>query len=69
MINDKNYISNVMQDKGYNVIEIDRKMLNKGPFWYKNNNQEIYKIIYTENGIKKSAWVRIGPINKKWVWE
>lgn len=54
---------------GGTVENIDEKVFNYGPFYYKGKNCSIYQVKYIDKqGNKKEAWVRTGW-TYDWVWD
>lgn len=42
------------------VVEIDYKVFNKGPFWYASKGAHVYKITYIQDCKEKIGWAKFG---------
>lgn len=42
------------------VIDIDYRVLDKGPFWYANKGTNVYRITYIQDNEEKIGWVKFG---------
>lgn len=51
------------------VVDIDTKILTNGPFFYKDKNQDIFKVTYKKDNETYVAWVKMGTwsILDKWI--
>lgn len=48
------------------VVEIDMRFFDKGPFWYKGFGDQTYKFTYLVEGKKKIGWVNFGTLVSSW---
>lgn len=62
-------IRQIVQKKGGEVVTIDLRSWNIGPFKMRAKHERIYRVTYKLNGVEKKVWVKKGSWGKdKWIW-
>lgn len=60
-------IEKKVERNGGEIVSIDSRAFNIGPFRIKTKEQYIYRFEYEQDGKSKVGWVRFGPFDDDWI--
>lgn len=70
MQNDQDKIREWASENDCTVVEIEKQVFSHGPFWFKNEDQEIYRVkLKNHFEADTVAWFRIGTWSFDQEWE
>lgn len=64
---DEKDIQSTVQKKGGEVVSVEQRVLNTGPFHFVGKNARVYHFIYEVNGKEKEGWMRTGIFHNEYV--
>lgn len=64
---DEKDIQSTVQKKGGEVVSVEQRVINTGPFHFVGKNMRVYHFIYEVNGKEKEGWMRTGMFRNEYV--
>jgi hypothetical protein len=61
-------IKQTIHQKGGEVVGMELRSWDIGPFKNRAKNQRIYHVTYKLGGVEKVVWVKKGPGKDNWIW-
>lgn len=52
--------------RGGEVVYIEERLIDLGPFWYKGKHQHVYKAILKDG---RTLWMRTDVFGYEWIWD